>query len=334
MKPETKDDIWDLLKGHFATAALGAALERGLFWVLAKRPMEPAEIGNELSIPENRCRNWLQLLGHMGLVEHTQEGYVPSGTARSAILDAYSQELWAFLAQEERERLPILLDLPRHIGDPRSLWSVHGLTAPDYLEQIRNDPDRARRFTRMLYEFHQPLAESVAETLDMTGVDRLLDLGGGSGVVSLKLLKRYPDLFALVVDIPNVCAAGREIADETTERDRIEYVALDFVKDPLPSRFDMILACDSADYDEPLFRKIHPLLNPEGRFVIVDQLASEDSAAPRERVTWSFRSSLGDPEYPGPTTLKDIKELLIKTGFGSTAVTALDNDWYIIESRD
>ena len=333
MKPETKDDIWDLLKGHFTTAALGVALERGLFWMLAERPMEPAEIGIALGIRENRCRYWLQLLGQIGLVEHTSEGYTPSGTARSAILDAYSQELWAFLAEEERERLPILTDLPRHLGDPGSLWAVHGLKAPDYLEQMRHDSDRARRFTRMLYEFHQPLAEAVTETLDMTGVDRLLDLGGGSGVVSLKLLRQYPNLFAVVVDIPTVCAAGREIADETTEHNRIEYLALDFVKDPLPFGFDMVLACDSADYDEGILGKIRSVLVTGGSIVIVDQFSAEEGIAPRERVAWSFRSSLGNPDYLGPPTVKEVQELLVKAGFQSPTKTALDSDWYIIESR-
>lgn len=333
MKPETKDDIWDLLKGHVTSAALGAALELGLFWMLAKRPMEPGEIGNALSIPENRCRYWLQLLGSIGLVKHTPEGYVPSGTAQSAILDAYSKELWAFLAQEERERIPILEDLPQDLRDPRSIWAVHGLAAPNYLEVMRLDPERARRFTRMLYEFHQPLAEAVAETIDMTGVGRLLDLGGGSGIVSLKLLKRYPNLRALVVDIQDVCEAGREIANATAERDRIEYVALDFVKDPLPCGFDMVLACDSADYDEALFQKIHDLLNPGDRFVIVDQFSPAEGVAPRERVTWAFRSSLGVPEYLGPPTVKDVQKLLSMEGFRSLSETVLADDWCIIESR-
>jgi SAM-dependent methyltransferase len=333
MKPATKDDIWDLLKGHVTSAALGAALELGLFWMLAKRPMTEAETGEALDIPENRCRYWLQLLESIGLVKHTPQGYIPSGTAQSAILDAYSKGLWAFLAEQERERIPILADLPRDLSDPRSTWAVHSLTAPNYLEVMRHDPEWARRFTRMLYEFHQPLAEAVAEAVDMTGVERLLDLGGGSGVVSLRLLKRYPSLSALVVDIPNVCTAGREIAEETAERDRIEYASLDFERDPLPPGFDMILACDSADYHEPLFRKIYLLLNPGGRFVIVDQFASEEGVAPRERVAWAFRGSLGNPDVLWPPSSKDVQKLLSSAGFKSTAETVLDNDWHIIESR-
>ena len=56
-----------------------------------------------------------------------------------------------------------------------------------YLAEMEKDPEVARRFTRMLYEIHQPLAKELAGYLDLSGVDRLLDLGGGSGIISLAL---------------------------------------------------------------------------------------------------------------------------------------------------
>jgi tRNA1(Val) A37 N6-methylase TrmN6 len=64
----------------------------------------------------------------------------------------------------------------------------------------------------MLFEVHQPLARTVSELVgelrDMTRVQHLMDLGGGSGVVSMALLRKYPALRATVVDLENVCVAG------------------------------------------------------------------------------------------------------------------------------
>ena len=48
----------------------------------------------------------------------------------------------------------------------------------------------------------------------MRGVNRLLDLGGGSGVVSLALLCKRAELTAVVVDAASVCQVGRAIASE------------------------------------------------------------------------------------------------------------------------
>lgn len=57
---------------------------------------------------------------------------------------------------------------------------------------------------------------SETDYLDMTGVNRLLDLGGGSGVVSLALLRQHPHLTSTAVGIEDVCIAGREIAQENS----------------------------------------------------------------------------------------------------------------------
>ena len=49
----------------------------------------------------------------------------------------------------------------------------------------------------------------------------------------------------------------------------------------------MVLECDVNVYSEALFRKVWAALNPEGRFVIVDQLAPERGVAPPSRLHWA-----------------------------------------------
>jgi predicted transcriptional regulator len=214
MKPVTVDDVFDLLDLHITSAALGTAMELGLFWLLVEQPLDTIEIAHALEIPKNRCQYWLQLLEHTGLVERNAQGYANSPTAQAAILDAYSRETWAFLAGEARERFPAMCNLSKHICSLESVWVLQGLTPPNHFRELQENPEEARRFTRMLYEIHLPLAEEIAIILDMQGVDLMMDLGGGSGVVSLALLRRYSSLTSIVVDIPNVCRVGREIARE------------------------------------------------------------------------------------------------------------------------
>ena len=82
----------------------------------------------------------------------------------------------------------------------------------------------------------------------------MLDLGGGSGVVSLALLRKQHDLTSVVVDVENVCQAGREIASENKLEKRITYLAADFLQDDLPTGFDMVMLCDVGSFSEILFR--------------------------------------------------------------------------------
>ena len=89
------------------------------------------------------------------------------------------------------------------------------------------------RFTRKLYQIHGSFADQLASMLDLRGVKRLLDLGGGSGVVSFALLRKWEELTS-VVDAESVCQVGRVIASENNLENRISYLPADILVDDLP----------------------------------------------------------------------------------------------------
>jgi cyclopropane fatty-acyl-phospholipid synthase-like methyltransferase len=342
MKPETTVDILDLLNGYIASAALGAAMELGIFWLLAEKPLFAPDLAKALNIPFNRCYNWLQLLCKLGLLEDSPTGYVPSLVAREAILNAQSQHFWAFHAREDRERFMSVRDLALNIRTPMSAWEAPNLTPPDYFQRILKDPSYAASFTRMLYEIHIALAEQLADLLDLRGVNRLMDLGGGSGVVSFALLRKRHELTSVVVDVENVCQTGREIASENRLEKRITYLAADILQDDLPAGFDMVMLCDVGSFGDTLFRRIRGVLNLKGRLVVVDKFAPSETDAPPSRLSSAFLTSL---EYPaqsiGFTTVETVRTRLQKVGFrdfSTTSVPHKDNlpwnlDWTVLEAR-
>jgi len=322
MRPSSADDVLDLMDVSFHSAALGAALELGLFWLLDEQPLDAEQVAQEFTIPLKRCHYWLQLLGQIGLIEEGPGGYQLSSTARVGILEAYSRETWELLAEEARDRLPGLRDLSTCLREPDSAWETLRLKPRMYLAEMEKDPEVARRFARMLYEIHQPLAEELAEFLDLSGVERLMDLGGGSGVVSLALLRRHPELSATVVDLANVCDAGREIAAESSLAERTIYHPANFLQDQLPTGFDLALECDVNVYSEALFRQVRKSLRRGGRFVIVDEFAPADEIAPPSRLHWAFEGSMIEPDFSFPTSTT-VKALLEKAGFQALSERAL-----------
>jgi predicted O-methyltransferase YrrM len=340
MKPETADDLFDLLDANLTSTAVGTALELGLFWLLAEQSLDAEGVGQALDIPTNRCRYWLQLLESVGLLDQVPGGYAPSDTTTRAILDTYSEETWTFLAQAARQSSSLVRDLPLHIRAPGSVWDAQGLAAPNYYAEIVESPEQARRFTRMLYEIHLPIADALAQCLDLSGVKRMMDLGGGSGVMSLALLDRKPDLEAVVVDIPNVCAAGREIAAQRSLAERITYHEADFLRDELPTGFDLVLECDVGSYGKALFHKIRSSLNPGGRLVVIDHFVSDPSVAPPSCLFWAFTGALANPRLTHTTT-DDIRARLARAGFRVLSETTLPHgevwrwsaDWVAIEAR-
>jgi SAM-dependent methyltransferase len=216
---------------------------------------------------------------------------------------------------DEQEKDACVHGLPQLISEPGSLWSIQGLVEPlNYVDRMRTNPARAREFTRMLFEVHQNLANQVAELLDLTGIERMMDLGGNSGVISMALLRKYPALSSTVVDIENVCVAGREIAEEQGFTRRITYHSAEFGDDEFPSGFDLVLQCDVAVYGVELLRKIYRSLKPGGRLVLVDHFSPAVNLAPPTRLEWTFLDSLHNPDFCFPT-LDEFKSQLAQAGF-------------------
>jgi len=342
MKPETTEDTLEIMNGYIASATLGAAMELGLFWLLAEKPLSVTNVAQSLNIPTNRCHHWLGILCQLGLLENAIEGYAPSSVAREAILNSLSRESWAFQAREDRESSIFVRDLSLNIRQPMSTWQTRNLTPPDYFQQIQEDPNFAARFTHKLYEIHHSLAEQLADMLDVRGVKSLLDLGGGSGVVSLALLRKQPDLTSVVVDVENVCKMGREIALENKLEKRITYLAADILQDDLPAGFDMVMLCDVGSFSEILLRRIYDVLNLKGQLVIVDKFAPSRTATPPSRLLSAFLDSLEHPAQSIDfTTAEVVQSRLQQAGFRVISITSVphkDNlpwniDWTMLEAQ-
>jgi cyclopropane fatty-acyl-phospholipid synthase-like methyltransferase len=339
MKPQTTEDVFDLIDFYITSAAVGTAMELGLFWLLDERPMDIEAIADKLQIPPRRCHYWLEHIRSTGLLEREEDGYISSTVARSAILDSYSRGTWTFLARESRERFPAMNNLTEHIRNPGSTWKAQGLKPPNYVEKMIENPERAEQFTRMLYELHQSFAEDIARNLDLSGAERLLDLGGGSGVISHALLRQYGNLTSLIVDIPNVCSVGRVIAEEQGLEERLTYMEANFLEDELPSGFDIILQCDVGEYDDQYLRKLWSTQESGGRLIMVEQFESEDGAVPQQSKYWAFPGSMADPEY-SVGTLADLIAGLEGAGYRVLAKKPLstgdgirwDQDWILVEA--
>lgn len=330
MKMETADDVRDLLDAPVSAAALAAGLELGLFWTFDDGPRTVRSVAEDLDMPVIRCRFWLATLASMGLLEETDDGYGLSAAGRSAILDGASRQTWRYLAQEAREASPLTVDLARRLGRRGPVTdAVDAVT--DYVDKLRADPDRARRFTELLYELHQWLAEAVAQTVDLSGARRLLDIGGGSGVVSLALLGRNPGLTAVVGDIPAVCEAGRAIADRTEQAGRISFLPMDYWAE-VPEGFDVILTCD-ARFTRRLLATISAALPEGGRYLLVDR--SFDTG-PSQRAALApslFHGSLIDPDYEFPT-IDEVYADLRAVGLEPVPYVELSRPlWKVIEAR-
>lgn len=330
----TTHNVRAQMRDYIDSVALNTALEMGLFWRLAERAQTAAEVAQAYGIPPHRSGPWLDVLAGLGYLQRDSDHrYAPSDTARRAILESFSPDTWKHLAEEERCRFPFGVDLAQHMGHPLSVWAGQSRMPHDYLVSIAEDPGFAWRFTHMLYELHLSLAEAVAPILDMRGVKKFMDLGGGSGVMSLAILHYHPALSAVVIDHPNVCAAGRAIAANRPEGTRLAFVPGDFNQDALPDGCDLALECDVGVYSEALFRRVSRALNPGGRLIIIDEFTTSlrgDSAPQRRYAFYRAMTDFPAADHERPS-IAHVQAMLARTGFKLSVERGLPDGMVLIQ---
>jgi SAM-dependent methyltransferase len=129
------------------------------------------------------------------------------------------------------------------------------------------------------------LGQALAKGLDLRGRERLLDIGGGSGIYSCSLLAHHPDLRATVFDQTPVDKIASKLIVQRGFQDRIRVQAGDMFKDPLPNDCDVHLYSNVLhDWGVPEVRQLaansFKALQPGGLLIVHDAFINATKTGP------------------------------------------------------
>jgi SAM-dependent methyltransferase len=129
------------------------------------------------------------------------------------------------------------------------------------------------------------LAQALAKNLDLTGKRRLLDIAGGSGVYACSLTAHADGLRAAVFEKPPVDRIAARSIERRGFAHRVDVVAGDMLKEPLPRGYDVHLFSNVLhDLDEPIVRQLlrasADALEPGGLLVVHDAFLNAGKTGP------------------------------------------------------
>ena len=128
-------------------------------------------------------------------------------------------------------------------------------------------------------------APSLVSQIDLTGVKKVLDVGGGSGAYSMAFVKAGDTIHATVFDLPNVVSMTKDYVKEAGLEGKIDTSPGDYNKDEMPSGYDLaflsaIIHINSPEENIALIKRVSRALNPGGRIVISDFIMDNDRINP------------------------------------------------------
>jgi acetylserotonin N-methyltransferase len=187
----------------------------------------------------------------------------------------------------------------------------------------------ARQFTAAMDCRGHYLAHAMADALGLEGGERILDIGGGSGIYSCVQAARFPGIHATVFDQrPVDRIAATLIAERGCER-QVSVVAGSFFGDSWPAGHDTHLFSNVLhDWDErearALIAKSFEALPAGGLLIIHDAFINADKTGPLPVAEYS--AILMHATQGKCYSTAEYAEMLADAGFGTIvhADTAVD----------
>lgn len=248
-----------------------------------------SQVARAIGGAERSTRFLLDALTSLGLLEK-MDGNYRNTPASAELLDPASPRYMANL---------------KHWGYLWHSWSTltevvrTGSLAPPGKQM---SPKETENFIAAMAYRSSRIGSAVAAALNLKGVSRVLDVGGGSGGLAVALVRAAgPQASGTVLDLPWVTPLTRKYLSDAGMSDRIDTVDGDFTIDPLPHGYDLVLMSSIIHIHSPkvntvLIAKGAEALNPGGQLVVRDYLINEERTGPLQATLFALNMLVNTQE--------------------------------------
>ena len=278
------EELTRILLGHSAFQYLRAGCELGLFETLERSPgLSREEIGAALELQDRPLDILVLGTTSLHLIDRHEDGrYRNSAMIHDVMAAGYWDLVTAVAGFEAYITYSGLADFTESL---RSNSNV-GLrrfpgSGPTLYHRLTENPELSAVFYRFMRTWSEVASRHLVENVDFGTVQRLLDIGGGDGAVSIAVARAFPQVQATVLELPGVVPLIRQRVAEAGLSDRIRAVGADIFEDPYPPGQDAVMFVHQLqiwplERDIALLRNAHSALSPGGKVLIMSSM-SEDA---------------------------------------------------------
>ena len=319
---QTVDDISEIAFGYMASKALFAALELELFTHVASGANTLEALAGATQTPPNRLLTLLTALTSIGLLM-SEGGAYQNSPASQRFLVAGRREFYGdyLRMQINRQMYPFMQHL-------EAVMQGRAEQAPfDSYANWMADADEAETYSKAQHVGSLGAAAVLARAVDMSEARELLDVGGGTGAMSITLCRRNPNLRATVLDFPNVADIGRGFAQEAGLASRVRFQPGNALTETWPDAQDAVLmsyllSSVPGDAIPGLMQRAYETLAPGGDLLLHDFFLDDDRQGPRMTALWALQHVVFTPGARSMTET-DVIGPLGQIGFTNIQTQAL-----------
>jgi SAM-dependent methyltransferase len=284
-------DLYKLVISPIKTNLLLAGIKLRVFDLLSDH-RSAEDVAEILKTHPENTRTLLDGLAAFDLLEKKDGLYANSMMAETFLVETSPAFVGNFLCEQWRYIEPVL-------GDMKGIIVKGPQIEKNRDQGTDNEPQSEEDLTRWVtavaeYEragMAQTVAGLISELPGFPSFRKMLDLGGGPGLIGMAVVSAHPTMRGVIFDLSPVAKAAERFIFDFGMEDRIEVAAGDISIDPIGDNYDLILASASLysckkDLDSAI-EKVHAALNPGGVFASLHEgLTSEETKPETMKLGW------------------------------------------------
>jgi len=284
---KSRDDILQIANSFRASRVLLSAVELKIFTVLDKHMMTSGDVSSKINTDFRATDRLLNALCAIGILKKVKEKFYNTDLASKYLVEGKPEFMGG-------------LYHTNHLWNTWSYLTDSVIKGSSYKGE-QNKKEKAEWVEAFIAAMHYrgvSQGKILAMMVDLTNVNKILDLGGGSAAFSMELIKKKPTANAVVLDLPHVIPLTKEYVKNADLIDKFQFIEGNYLTADFNDRYNLILLSaivhiNSYEQNKSLIQKCSDALNENGMIIINDFVMNEDRVSPAHGALFSINMLVG-----------------------------------------
>jgi hypothetical protein len=331
-EPAPQDQMARMISGYWVSQMVHVAARLGLADRLADGPKTADELAALTQTHARTLYRLLRALASVGIFSEDEEGRFSQTPLSESLRKDVPGSQWAMAVMMGDEHYHAWGDLLESVRTGQTAFDrLYGRPIFDYLAE---HPEQARIFDAAMTSIHGRETGAMLDAYDLSGIGVLADIGGGNGTNLIGVLGHYPEMKAVLFDLPHVVERAAANLDRAGFSGRCEVVGGDFFG-PIPVQADAyFLRHIIHDWDDEkaalILRNIRTSMPQGARLLVVEHVLP-----PGDEPSFGKLLDLNMLLLPGGVerTAEEFRRLYEGSGFRLTRIVPAQGDLSVIEGE-